>query len=45
MNKWEDYNLIIDKNILDKVKQYVPINNYGNSKNNKSFRKSKNGKG
>lgn len=44
MSKWQDYQLIIDKNVLEKVNQYKPINNYGNSKNNRGFRISKNGK-
>lgn len=44
LNKWEEYQLIIDKSIFEKVKQYVPINNYNSSKNNKGFRMSKNGR-
>ena len=44
LNKWEEYQLIIDRNIFEKVKQYVPINNYNGSKNNKGFRTSKNGR-
>ena len=42
-NKWEDYNLVIEKNILDKIKQFVPINP-NTSKNSKGFRLMKNGK-
>jgi len=42
-NKWEDYSLMIDKNIFDKIKEFEPINNCLN-KNSKGFRTSKNGK-
>lgn len=41
-NKWDDYNIIIEKNIFDKIKQFTPINPNA-SKNNKGFRISKNG--
>lgn len=41
-NKWEDYNLVIEKNIFDKIKQFMPINPNA-SKNSKGFRLSKNG--
>ena len=41
-NKWSDYNLIIEKNIFEKIKQFTPINP-GASKNHKGFRLSKNG--
>ena len=44
LNKWEEYQLIIDRHIFEKVKQYVPINNYNGAKNNKGFRTSKNGR-
>lgn len=44
LSKWEDYQLVIDKNILDKFNQYTPINNYSNNKNKRGFRTSKNGK-
>ena len=40
-NRWDDYNLIIDKNIFDKIKQFTPINSNVN-KNSKGFRISKN---
>lgn len=42
MNKWDDYSLTIQKDIFEKVKQFVPINP-GANKNNKGFRISKNG--
>ena len=41
-NKWNDYNLIIERNIFDKIQQFTPINPIAN-KNNKGFRLSKNG--
>ena len=43
VNKWEDYGLIIQKDIFEKIKQFEPINPNG-SKNNKGFRKTKNGR-
>ena len=43
MNKWEDYGLIIEKEIFEKIKQFEPINANG-SKNNKGFRITKNGR-
>ena len=42
-NRWEDYSLVVDKTIFEKVKQFVPINNFGPNKNNKGFRTKKNG--
>lgn len=42
-NKWDDYELIVDRNIYNKVQQYIPIYNYGGTKNNKGFRITKNG--
>lgn len=44
LSKWEDYNLIIDKKILEKLEQFVPIDNYNGTKNNKGFRTTKNGR-
>ena len=41
-NKWNDYNLIIERNIFEKIQQFTPINTIAN-KNNKGFRLSKNG--
>lgn len=41
-NKWDDYNITIEKNIFDKIQQFIPINS-NESKNNKGFRLSKNG--
>ena len=41
VNKWEDYGLIIEKNVFEKIKQFEPINSNAN-KNNKGFRISKN---
>lgn len=41
-NKWNDYNLIIERNIFEKFKQFTPINPSA-TKNNKGFRLSKNG--
>ena len=43
LNKWEDYGLIIEKEIFEKIKQFEPINANG-SKNNKGFRITKNGR-
>ena len=43
LNRWEDYNLIVEKKIYEKIKQFVPINNFGSNKNNKGFRTTKNG--
>ena len=43
LNKWEDYGLIIEKEIFEKIKQFEPINVNG-SKNNKGFRITKNGR-
>ena len=43
VNKWEDYGLIIEKNVFEKIKQFEPINSNAN-KNNKGFRTSKNGR-
>jgi len=43
-NKWDEYNLIVEKDIFNKIKEFSPINNYGNNKNNRGFRISKNGK-
>ena len=39
----EDYGLIIEKEIFEKIKQFEPINANG-SKNNKGFRITKNGR-
>ena len=41
-NKWEEYDIILDKNVLDKIKLFTPINP-GAYKNNKGFRLSKKG--
>lgn len=41
-NKWDDYELVLDKNIINKIKNFVPVNEYG--KSNKGFRITKNGK-
>ena len=43
VNKWEDYGLIIQKDIFEKIKQFEPINSNGN-RNNKGFRTTKNGR-
>ena len=43
LNKWEDYGLIIEKEIFEKIKQFEPINANG-SKNSKGFRITKNGR-
>lgn len=43
LSKWEDYGLIIDKEIFEKIKQFEPINS-NVSKNNKGFRITKNGR-
>ena len=43
VNKWEDYGVIIQKDIFEKIKQFEPINPNGN-KNNKGFRITKNGR-
>ena len=43
VNKWEDYGLVIQKDIFEKIKQFEPINANG-SKNNKGFRITKNGR-
>ena len=42
-NKWEDYGLIIEREIFEKIKQFEPINANG-SKNSKGFRITKNGR-
>ncbi len=41
-NKWDDYGITIDKEIWNKIQNFVPINEYG--KSNKGFRTSKNGR-
>lgn len=33
--------MTIEKNVLDKLNQFSPINNFGSNKNNKGFRTSK----
>ena len=43
ISKWEDYGLIIQKDIFEKIKQFEPVNHNG-SKNSKGFRITKNGK-
>ena len=39
----QDYNILIKKDILEKIKQFEPINLNGN-KNNKGYRITKNGR-
>lgn len=41
-SKWEDYNIVIEKNIFDRIAQFTPINP-NSSRNGKGFRLSKNG--
>ena len=43
ISKWEDYGLIIQKDIFEKIRQFEPVNHNG-SKNSKGFRMTKNGK-
>ena len=41
-NKWDDYGVIINKEILNKIQNFVPINEY--NKSSKGFRTSKSGR-
>ena len=41
-NKWDDYNMVIEKNIFERIKQFIPVNP-NSARNSKGFRLSKNG--